>query len=496
MPARRLAMRATFMPCSPSGIAQPMITSSIDGGIELRHAIERALDGGGGRARRAASRSACPSGALPTAVRTAETMTASCMMCLPTSLDRVEVGEQIFDGFADQRRLALEQMIRVFDRDQLLRLGKLRVELANLLDRNQLVALAVDDELRQRAGLQRARSRSDRPAAQCRAAARRARPRRRPSSPPTSRTTCPPPRSAGRESARCTNAMAARKSSFSPGPESNVPALRPTPLKVEAQGRHADARHRLGRLIQRLGVHRAAVQRMRMAEHGHRARLALGQIEQRFERARRARESHAESLTPSTNLSSTSGKGIGPRHEAVVAGALRARRARPSAARRDSAGSRRPARPDRARARRSRPAPAPSTVRGSANRCAVAHATRRAIFAGDAGASATRAPCVGHEPQPRRRASETPPPFPAACVPAPWRRTAGVISRGALEEALLRAIRLPRRCAAPTRAPAPCTRSRMPRRKFGRDQPAVRHAGDHCPCRVRRDRAPGPTCVT
>ena len=44
MPARRLAMRATFMPCSPSGIAHPMITSSIDGGLELRHAIERALD--------------------------------------------------------------------------------------------------------------------------------------------------------------------------------------------------------------------------------------------------------------------------------------------------------------------------------------------------------------------------------------------------------------------------------------------------------------------
>ena len=60
--------------------------------------------------------------------------------------------------------------------------------------------------------------------------------------------------------------------------------------EVEAQRGHADARHRLGRLIQRLGVHGPAMQRMRVAEHGHRARLALRHVEQRFERAGRARD--------------------------------------------------------------------------------------------------------------------------------------------------------------------------------------------------------------
>ena len=77
-PARRLAMRATFNPCSASGIAQPMITSSTSAGSTPG-------------ARASASRSttapissglvvrSVPAGALPTAVRTAETMTASCM---------------------------------------------------------------------------------------------------------------------------------------------------------------------------------------------------------------------------------------------------------------------------------------------------------------------------------------------------------------------------------------------------------------------------------
>ena len=47
MPARSDAMRATFMPCSASGMAQPMITSSISFLIQLRHALQRALDGHG-----------------------------------------------------------------------------------------------------------------------------------------------------------------------------------------------------------------------------------------------------------------------------------------------------------------------------------------------------------------------------------------------------------------------------------------------------------------
>ena len=48
-PARSEAMRATFMPCSASGMAQPRMTSSISLGSSLRHALERALDGHGGQ---------------------------------------------------------------------------------------------------------------------------------------------------------------------------------------------------------------------------------------------------------------------------------------------------------------------------------------------------------------------------------------------------------------------------------------------------------------
>ena len=40
-PARRLAMRATFSPCSASGIAQPRITSSIVGRVEAGRAPQR-----------------------------------------------------------------------------------------------------------------------------------------------------------------------------------------------------------------------------------------------------------------------------------------------------------------------------------------------------------------------------------------------------------------------------------------------------------------------
>ena len=44
MPARRLAIRATFSPCSASGIAQPRITSSISAAIEARRAAQRRVD--------------------------------------------------------------------------------------------------------------------------------------------------------------------------------------------------------------------------------------------------------------------------------------------------------------------------------------------------------------------------------------------------------------------------------------------------------------------
>ncbi len=75
-PARRLAILATLRPCSASGIAHPRMTSSIsDGSIPgaRRNASEMttaAISSG----RVALS---VPFGAFPTAVRTAETITAS-----------------------------------------------------------------------------------------------------------------------------------------------------------------------------------------------------------------------------------------------------------------------------------------------------------------------------------------------------------------------------------------------------------------------------------
>jgi hypothetical protein len=79
MPARRLAMRATFMPCSASGIAHPRITSSISaasmpGARRSASPIAAAASSSGLVPR------SVPFGALPTAVRTAETMTASFMV--------------------------------------------------------------------------------------------------------------------------------------------------------------------------------------------------------------------------------------------------------------------------------------------------------------------------------------------------------------------------------------------------------------------------------
>ena len=78
MPARKLEMRATFMPCSPSGIAHPMITSSIDDGSSCgtrsRAPLMATAPSSSGRITLRV-----PRGALPTAVLTAETMTASCM---------------------------------------------------------------------------------------------------------------------------------------------------------------------------------------------------------------------------------------------------------------------------------------------------------------------------------------------------------------------------------------------------------------------------------
>ena len=70
------AARATFMPCSASGIAQPMITSSTSDfsspSARLRASSMTAAPISSGRVFRSV-----PFGAFPTAVRTAETITAS-----------------------------------------------------------------------------------------------------------------------------------------------------------------------------------------------------------------------------------------------------------------------------------------------------------------------------------------------------------------------------------------------------------------------------------
>ena len=87
-PARRLAMRATFMPCSASGIAQPRITSSISsaptpGARAITAPITAAAISSGRVVR------SVPRGALPTAVRAAETITALVMaICSFGILDR------------------------------------------------------------------------------------------------------------------------------------------------------------------------------------------------------------------------------------------------------------------------------------------------------------------------------------------------------------------------------------------------------------------------
>ena len=130
-----LAMRATFSPCSASGIAQPRMTSSISDAFTpcARFTASRmtVAASSSGRVFRSA-----PAGALPTGVRTADTMRAS----------PIEILQQIFDGVANFACLAVEKMIGAVDHDKLLRFVQQRVEPSDFLQRNQLVAFAVDDE--------------------------------------------------------------------------------------------------------------------------------------------------------------------------------------------------------------------------------------------------------------------------------------------------------------------------------------------------------------
>ena len=77
-PARREATRATLLPCSASGMAQPRMTSSTSfgssPGTRLRISVMTAAAMSSGRVLRSV-----PRGALPTAVRAMETSTASFM---------------------------------------------------------------------------------------------------------------------------------------------------------------------------------------------------------------------------------------------------------------------------------------------------------------------------------------------------------------------------------------------------------------------------------
>src|ERR1700690_4435392 len=87
-PARNEAMRATFIPDSASGVAQPRITSSIS---FTSRPLARAIASLMVAAARSSGRlvRSVPLGALPTAVRTELTITASRMIHLPDGVLRV-----------------------------------------------------------------------------------------------------------------------------------------------------------------------------------------------------------------------------------------------------------------------------------------------------------------------------------------------------------------------------------------------------------------------
>src|SRR3984893_18048052 len=140
MPARKLAMRATFNPCSASGIAHPRITSSISRGsmpgARRSASAITAAPRSSGRVPRSV-----PLGALPTAVRTADTITASF----------IPVSQQIFDSVGELAHLPVEQVIGAVDDGELFWIRRSRIELAHLFQRAELVEFALNEELRLRA---------------------------------------------------------------------------------------------------------------------------------------------------------------------------------------------------------------------------------------------------------------------------------------------------------------------------------------------------------
>src|SRR5947207_4763121 len=152
-------MRATFIPCSASGIAQPRITSSISAGaiagVRRKASAMATAASSSGRVPRSV-----PFGAFPTGVRTAETITAS-FICRsssrrgeaglgPSQVSAIPVSQQLLNGVPDFADLAIEQVVGGVDDDELLGFGCTRIEFAHVLQRADLVALAVDEELRLR----------------------------------------------------------------------------------------------------------------------------------------------------------------------------------------------------------------------------------------------------------------------------------------------------------------------------------------------------------
>src|SRR5687767_1755080 len=121
-PASRSPMRATFMPCSPSGIAQPTMTSSTSPGSSPWHCWTAALS-------TCASRSSgrtflyMPRGALPTGVRVAATMYAS-WICLAISIPQ----------WLARLEHVLDPRLRLFRRDQLHERLALEIEEPLLVD--------------------------------------------------------------------------------------------------------------------------------------------------------------------------------------------------------------------------------------------------------------------------------------------------------------------------------------------------------------------------
>src|SRR6185436_13707159 len=94
-PARSAAIRATFEPDSASGVAQPMMTSSIDSGGSGGNRFNKSAITAAARSSGRVVRSV-PRGALPTAVRTPATITASFISLAPQFRFTLEIQEVLF----------------------------------------------------------------------------------------------------------------------------------------------------------------------------------------------------------------------------------------------------------------------------------------------------------------------------------------------------------------------------------------------------------------